>query len=393
MEFNHSQKQLDIHIDFKRGSKFPSKESGKTVYPVYSTKIKTWRHLNLFEYACYLHCRVPRISLGEGKTQVIDPPFAGKSNGFTLLFEAFLLQLIKGMVVSHVGSITHELSHKLWKMLDKYIKAVRELSDFSEVKYIGTDETAKSRGHNYITIFIDLEKNTVLFITGGKDSETIRKFVEDFTKHNGKVENVIRVNIDMSPAFIKGVAAYLPQAKITFDRFHVTKLINEAVDEVRRLEAKLFPILKDSRYAVLKNAENLTQTQREKLEALRLSKLNLKTLRAMHIRENFQAIYAAETKEEFEILLKKWYSWARHSRIPEMKKVAGTIMDHWDGILSWYDSRLSTGPLEGINSVAQAAKAKARGYRTFKNFSNVIYLLKGKLNFSAVNKYYLHELT
>jgi transposase len=393
VEFNHSRKQVDIHIDFKRGTKFSSNESDKTVYPVYHTKMKVWRHLNIAEYVCYLHCRIPQISLEGGKTQVIAPPFAGKSSGFTLKFEAFLLHLVKGMVVSHAGGIMNEQSYKLWEMLDRYIKAGRDLSDFSEVRYIGTDETAKSRGHNYITIFIDLEKSTVLFITDGKDSETIKKFVEDFTKHNGKVENVIRVSIDMSPAFIKGVAEYLPKAEITFDRFHVTKLINEAVDKVRRSEATLFPILKDSRYAVLKNEKNLTETQRKKLEALRLSKFNLKTLRAMHLRENFQAIYAAETKAEFEILLKKWYSWARHSRIPEMKKVAGTIKDHWDGILSWYDSRLSTGPLEGINSVAQAAKAKARGYRTFKNFSNVIYLLKGKLNFSAVNKYYRYEIT
>jgi transposase len=354
--------------------------------------MKVWRHLNIAEYACYLHCRIPQISLGGGKTQVIIPPFAGKSNGFTLKFEAFLLHLIKGMVVSQAGSITHERGHKLWEMLDRYIKAGRALSDFSEVKYVGTDETAKSRGHNYITIFIDLEKSTVLFITDGKDSETIKKFVEDFTKHNGKVENVIRVSIDMSPAFIKGVAAYLPSAEITFDRFHVTKIVNEAVDKVRRSEIKLFPILKDARYAVLKNEENLTKTQREKLEELRLSKFNLKTLRAMHLRENFQAIYAAETKADFEILLKKWYFWATHSRLPEMIKAAGTIKDHWDGILSWYESRLSTGTLEGVNSLAQAAKAKARGYRTFKNFSNVIYLLKGNLNFSNVNKYYQYVL-
>jgi transposase len=391
-EFNHSQKQIDIHIDFKRGAKFSSKESGKKVYPVYSTKIKTWRHLNIAEYACYLHCRVPQISIGEGKTQVIIPPFAGKSNGFTLKFEALLLHLIKGMVVSQAGSVMNERGRKLWDLLDRYIKAGRELSDFAQVRYIGTDETAKSRGHNYITIFIDLEKSTVIFITDGKDSETIKKFVEDFTKHNGKVENVIRVSIDMSPAFIKGVAAYLPSAEITFDRFHVTKIVNEAVDKVRRSEIKLFPILKNARYAVLKNAKNLTETQQEKLAELHLSKLNLKTLRAMHIRENFQAIYTAETKEDFEILLKKWYYWATHSRLPEMIEAARTIRQHWSGILSWYDSRLSTGTLEGVNSVAQAAKAKARGYRTFKNFSNVIYLLKGNLNFSAVNKHYLYEM-
>ena len=109
---------------------------------------------------------------------------------------------------------------------------------------------------------------------------------------------------------------------MTFDKFHVIKLINHAVDQVRREEVKTQPILHKARYAVLKNENNLTHTQQEKLQELQLSKLNLKTIRAMHLRENFQAIYQAETKVEFEILLKKWYFWARISdtkRIIPMK--------------------------------------------------------------------------
>jgi transposase len=157
---------------------------------------------------------------------------------------------------------------------------------------------------------------------------------------------------------------------------------------VRREEAKTQPILKKSRYAVLKNEQNLTDTQKEKREEISLSKLNLKTLRAMHLRENFQAVYAAETKEDFNKLLHKWYYWATHSKLPAMIHVAKTIKRHWDGIVSWYDSGINNAVLEGINSLVQAAKAKARGYRTFKNFANIVYLLKGNLNFSAVNLYY-----
>jgi len=212
-------------------------------------------------------------------------------------------------------------------------------------------------------------------------------------EHNGKIENIVRISIDLSPAFIAGVKKYLPFADITFDRFHVTKIINEGVDKVRRSEATLFPVLlKKARYVVLKNEENLTAKQKKKLRELRLSKVNLKTLRAMQMRENFQAIYKAETKEEFTILLKKWYFWVSHSRIPEMVKAAKTIKKHWPGIINWYESQINTGMLEGINSMAQGAKTKARGYRTFKNFANIIYLLKGNLNFFAFNKYYQHEV-
>lgn len=394
VQFTVEEKRLDIYVDFTKGTRFSyteRSESGEEVvgeFPAYDTTQKTWRHLNFFQHECYLHCRVPRIKLANGKTRIITPPFAGLSNGFTLLFEALLLQLCKGMTIAEVGRLTNESAHKLWEMLDRYIQSGRDLSDYTAVKAIGLDETAITRGHNYITLFVDMEKKTVLFVTEGKDSETVKKFIADLEKHQGKAEDITQASSDLSPAFIKGITENLPNARITFDRFHVIKLINEAVDQVRREEAQTQPILKKSRYAILKNEQNLTQTQKEKREEITLSKLNLKTLRAMHMRENFQAVYTAETKEDFTKLLQKWYYWTTHSKLPAMIHVAKTIKKHWDGIVSWYDSGINNAVLEGINSLVQAAKAKARGYRTFKNFANIVYLLKGNLNFSAVNLYY-----
>jgi transposase len=104
-----------------------------------------------------------------------------------------------------------------------------------------------------------------------------------------------------------------------------------------------------------------------------MPRLNLKTVRAYHIRENFQGIYQEETRGEFEQALKKWYFWAMHSRIEVIKEAAKTIKRHWHGVIRWYDSKVSNGILEGLNSLVQAAKAKARGYRTFKNLKTIIY--------------------
>jgi transposase len=391
VEFNTKEKRLDIYVDFIKGSKFAyeqTSENGEKIsgeYGAYDTVEKKWRHLNFFEHECFLHCRVPRIMLGEGKTKVIPPPFAGLSNGFTLLFEALLLQLCKGMTIAEVGRLIKESSHKMWEMLDRYIQSGRDLRDYEAVRQVGIDETAITRGHKYVTIFVDLVEKNVLYVTKGKDNNTVKDFAEELDKHGGKAENITRVSSDLSPAFIKGITKNLPKSEITFDKFHVVKLINKAVDHVRKDEAKTQPILKHARYAILKNTQNLTKTQKEKLEEIQLSKLNLKTLRAMHLRENFQAIYTAETKEAFETLLKKWYYWATHSKLPAIIQVAKTIRRHWKGILSWYDSRINNGILEGINSLVQAAKA--RGYRTFKNFANIIYLLKGDLNLSAINEH------
>jgi transposase len=119
----------------------------------------------------------------------------------------------------------------------------------------------------------------------------------------------------MSPAFIKGVGENLSYAEITFDKFHITKLINESVDKVRKEEAQNNPILKGARYALLKNVANMTIKQKNIRENLQLSKLNLKSIRAMNIRETFQQLYQSTSMEVFKSRLQSWYFWATHSRL------------------------------------------------------------------------------
>ena len=184
----------------------------------------------------------------------------------------------------------------------------------------------------------------------------------------------------MSPAFISGVERFFPNAQLTFDKFHIMKVINEAVDEVRRQEQKDRPELFRTRYIWLKNIENLKPSQAKTLGELTVKKLNLKTSRAYHIKLNFQELFN-QPIEYAETYLKKWYFWATHSRLEPIKKAAYTIKRHWDGVLQWFYSGVNNGILEGINSVIQAAKARARGYRTTRNIVTIIYLIAGKLNF------------
>ena len=217
-------------------------------------------------------------------------------------------------------------------------------------------------------------------------------FTQDFKGHHGNPDDITDVSIDMSPAFMKGVEENLPNALITFDKYHIMKIINVAVDEVRKAEAKQQDLsprrvfdLRGQKYVFLKNRKNLTESQLKTLHSLEsMPRLNLKTVRAYHIRENFQEIYKEETQEGFERALKKWYFWATHSRIEEIKEAAKTIKCHWSGVLRWYDSKINNGILEGLNSLIQAAKAKARGYRTFKNLKTIIYMLTGKLDYAKV---------
>ncbi len=386
IEFDVDAKRLDVHLDFERGSVFPSTRDGfPDLYKVKDTKVKTWRHLNFFEHECYLHCRTPRLDLGDDKTELVSPPWDGVSPGFTLLFEALAIEMCMHMPVHCVCRIIGEDDKKIWKMLDEYTSSALASQDCSEVTAVGMDETSRTKGHNYVSIFVDMNERRTVHVAEGKDHETVGDFVASLETRNGDRNQVKQVSCDMSPAFIKGVNEFLPQADITFDRFHIMKLVNAAVDEVRRREVGSKPVLVKSRYVLLKNEENLTIKEREKLEELKMPKWNLKSIRAYHIRENFQAIYDAKTEEEFEALLKKWYFWATHSRLEPVIDVARTIKKHWDGVLEWKKSQLNNGILEGLNSVVQAAKAKARGFKTFKNFKIVVLLLTGKLEFDKLN--------
>jgi transposase len=387
--FDAKAKRLDIYIDFKRGSTFSYIDSDSKEELVglkaYDTKDKKWRHLNFFEHECYIHARVPRVKLPNGKVKLISTPWEGLSNGFTLLFEALVVQLCQAMPVSRVASITKTSDDKLWDMLEKYIDTAREEENFENIDAIGLDETSRAKGHEYITLFVDLKERRTIFITEGKDNTTVAKFVEDFKEHNGSAESIKDVSCDMSPAFIKGVTENLPNAKITFDKFHILKIINEAVDKVRKEEVSTNKLLKGTKYIWLKNYDNLTKKQKDKLDEFTISSMNTKTLRAYNIRQSFQEIYQAKTEDEFTTYLNKWYYWATHSRLDPIIKAAYTIKRHWDGVVQWYKSKINNGILEGLNSVIQAAKSKARGYKTFKNYKIIVYLLTGKLDFNIVN--------
>jgi transposase len=184
----------------------------------------------------------------------------------------------------------------------------------------------------------------------------------------------------MSPAFVAGTAESLPNAQITFDKFHVVKLINEAVDEVRRAEQKSRGELKKSRSLWLKNPRNLSERQRAQLDSLSAS--NLKTGRAYRIRLAFQELYLRPAKNA-EAFLKKWYWWATHSRLPPIIEAARMVKRHWHGILRWFQSKIANGIMEAVNSLVQAAKAKARGYRSTRNLKAIIYLIAGKLELAV----------
>lgn len=180
IEFTPEDKRLDIHLDFEPGAKFVCPSCSSQDATAYDSTIKTWRHLNFFQHATYLHARVPRIQCEHGfSIKQVELPWSRPQSGFTLLFEAYIMMLAKEMPVNAIAQLVGEHDIRLWRILNHYVDKACAKEDYSAVKKIGIDETSAKRGHKYITLFIDLDKRRLLYATPGKDKETVKRFVED----------------------------------------------------------------------------------------------------------------------------------------------------------------------------------------------------------------------
>jgi transposase len=371
--------ELHIHMDYRRGGRFACSECGAEGLPVHDTVEKTWRHLNFFQYKCYIHLRTPRTKCPKCGERLWIPPWGRKQSGFTVLFEAFVMALAKEMPISRIGEIVGEQDTRIWRIVRHHVELSYSKKEFSEVVKIGCDETSSRKGHNYVTVFADMDGGSVLFATEGKDSGTVKAFAEELPRHGAKPEQIREVTIDMSPAFIRGVGNHLPQASVTFDKFHVIQALNKAQDEVRRMEQKKNPLLKSTRYIWLKNPENLTKSQKKQLETMRFE--NLKTAKVYQMKLTFQDIYRSiREPEAAQAAIKKWLSWAVRSRLEPIKAFARMVNAHFDGIMHYFYSRLTSGAMEGINSRIQEIKRRARGFRNIRNFIAMIYLEAGGLD-------------
>jgi len=380
IDFKVEEKQLDLHIDFDSGSKFPCPSCGRSCCHVHDTIERTWRHLNFFQFKTYLHCRVPRTECEGCGVKQVKVPWARKSSGFTLLMDSMIVILAQHMPAKTVADIIGEHDTRIWRVLEYYVQEARSNEDFSNVHSVGVDETSRAKGHNYISVFVDLDESRVIHVCEGRDSGTVTSFKHDYEAHKGLAGDVDNFCCDMSPAFISGIESNFENAPITFDRFHVMKLMNEAVDQVRREEQADNANLKRTRYIWLKNPENLTSRQVKELGSLK--DMHLKTSRAYDLKLSLRDFWNIRDPILAESYLKKWYFWATHSRLDPVIDKAKTFKHHWNGILNYINTRIDNGVLEGINSLIQAAKNSSRGFRSTKNFIITIYLRLGKLHFN-----------
>jgi transposase len=385
-EFDAEAHRLDLYLDFSKGARFACPEGDQPACPVYDSEPKIWRHLDFFQHQAYLHARVPRVTCPTHGTRQVALAWARPGSGFTLLFEALLMALLAQMPVKAVAELVGEHDTRLWRLLHHHVAQARAKLDMGEVTRVGIDETSARRGQDYVSLFVDLDapKPRVLFATEGRDHTTVARFAADLVAHDGDPAGVRDVSADMSPAFEQGVRASLPKAYLTWDRYHLVSHATKAVDAVRRAEATQRPELRGTRYVWLKRPEHLTAKQAAALEGLRPASVGLATARAYRWRLAFDAFFE-QPRELAEAYLERWYAGAIRSRLEPIVAVARMIGDHWEGVLRWHWTKINNGVLEAINSLVQASKRRARGYRNKKNLIAMIYLIAGRLDFSSTH--------
>ena len=380
IEFDPGKKRLDLHLAFKKGTRFscPECDSGE-LCPVHDTKERTWRHLDFFQHQAYLTAKVPRVTCSRHGVHQVMVPWARAGSGFTLLFEALALCLAKEMTVAGLAEAMSCGQAVLWRILARYVDETVAGEDYSGLQAVGVDECSKRRGHQYITTFCDLDASRVVHVEEGRDHKVFDGFLRFLEDHGVSRSQVTELCMDMWEPYMKGAQKNLPDAEVTFDRYHVMVLMNRAVDLVRRSEAKN-KWLRGARYLLLKNPETLNERQRYHLELIK--SLDSKTARAYHIKLALRRLWEQPNPEAAEKYLRQWYFWATHSRLEPVINVARTIKRHWHGVLRFFTSRITSGIVEGLNSKIKTAMKRAYGFKSFVYLRTIIYLIAGKLNFN-----------
>jgi transposase len=373
-----SKGQLDIYLDFRKGTRF--KDDSENLCAVHDTLEKTWRHLDFFQHTCYLHARVPRIKTANGKVSLVQVPWARSNSGFTLLFEAFAMTLIENeMPVNKAASLLNVYANRLWTIFNYWIRRAFSKDDPRDIKHMGIDETSSRKGHNYVTLSVDLKEKRTIFVTPGKDETSIKNICCYLKDKNVNLKQITHAAIDMSIPFISGLTKYFPDTAIVFDRFHLKKMINKAMDDLRKTERRHHEQLKGSKYVFLKNQKNLTAKQKDwKFDLIEsFPKLG----EAVRLVELFDDLFTFDNKEQASAYLAYWCDMAEESSIQVFQECVKTLQSHWQGIINYAENKLTTGFLEGLNSKIQLAKRRARGFRNIDNFINMIYFLTANLKF------------
>lgn len=380
-EFSPKDKAVHVNVEARKTAEYSCPICGvKSVRYDDEEDERIWRHADVVMYPCYIHCRRPRVNCTEHGIHVVDAPWARKGARQTLLFEGYAMMLAEMMTLNEARRVLRISRTAMMHIVSYWVeKAVAE-EDLSEIEQLSIDETSFKRGQSYVTVIGDPPRRRVIGVEEGRDIDAVERFSLDFMARGGECNKIAHVSMDMSATYQKACDLCFPKAKVIFDHFHVKKLVLEGMDEVRRQEQGRKAALskKAGRKLLMIPATRMTEQQEAAKEAL--CREYPKTGRAFRMVQQLDDLYRCQTLNEAKSVFRKLNSWMMHSRLEPMKKVARSLRKNQLEILEYFTNRLTNAFAEGMNSLIQAAKRKARGFHTFKGYRTMIFLAVGKLH-------------
>lgn len=375
------QRRVEIRLaHVGRGVSCP--ECGRTCGLADHAEERRWRHLDTMQFVTEIVARLPRCRCPEHGVKTVVPPWAAKHSRFTLLFEAFAVEVLQACRTINAAAAMLNLPwDAVQTIMDRAVARGLVRREATVVAHVGLDEKSFGKGQDYITVLTDLDGARVLDVTEERTETAAKAVLQTLTKEQR--EGVQAVAADMMPAYAKAVAKELPNAELVHDKFHVAKYLGEAVDQVRRAENKALQAQDDDRLTGTRqlwlfNKSNLSHRQRRRFAAIR--KGDLKTARAWALKEEFRwfwrHVYALSAEEFFN----HWYAWGARCRLKPMVKVAKMLKRHLPNLLTYFRHRITNATSEGFNSVIQALRYAARGFRSFANYRTRILFYCGKLS-------------
>lgn len=342
---------------------------------------RTWRHLDAMQYKTFINCKLPRVKNKKGKVVTVVPPWASKHERHTYLFEHAVIDLL---LATKNQTKTAKLMRCGFNIINRVIHlstdrglSRRNLSNL-QFEHLSIDEKSFKKGHKYVSVLSHPRSGCIIDVEDGRTKESVRTLL-DKSLTEKQQSNLKTISMDMWRAYLSVAKEKLPDAEIVHDRFHLVKYLNDAIDKVRKREVISNEELRNSRYALLKNKENLTEKQRIKFDAIRQS--NYEVSKVWEVRENFKDLFNKENnKESAFILFMRWSKSAKDFMIKEATKIVEMFKSHLQGVINALITTFNNAMAERLNGKIQELKTVGRGYRTFEKFRSAILFFYGGLN-------------
>jgi len=343
------------------------------------TKERTFRMVNLGKKRTQLKIDVHKVWCQRcDKKAWIELPFTCGKLPMSLSFVRYILQLT-GMTTLLCVALFLGLQWKTIKNIDKAnLKKRAKQFAFKKLRYISIDEIAIKKGHKYMTIFTDISTGQIIHAVEGRSEKALRPFLKLLAK---KAKKLRGIGIDMSAAYASSIKVHLPSVSIIFDRFHVTKLLNNTIDKVRRTESAKhqkqgLQVFKGQRFLLLRNFVDLEDDQKSSLH--KLLEINESLAIAHSMKEQFRSFWQCRSKSEGARFLGWWIIQALESGVRELAKTARTLLTHFEGLLSYFEHKIDNGKAEGINNKIKVLKRQAYGFLDQEYFKLRLYNLHRK---------------